>query len=94
MRQGRPHKKQPDGGSALDSAPCLSESVRKALDNYFADLDGHEAVDLYELVLSQVEKPLFEVVMQNARGNITRAAEMLGINRGTLRSRLKKYGLE
>lgn len=94
MRQARPHKKKTDDGLAAEHAPCLSESVRKALDNYFADLDGHEAVDLYELVLSQVEKPLFEVVMQNTRGNITRAADLLGMNRGTLRSRLKKYGLD
>lgn len=94
MRQARPHKKKADDGHADEYAPCLSESVRKALDNYFTDLDGHEAVDLYELVLSQVEKPLFEVVMQNTRGNITRAADLLGMNRGTLRSRLRKYGLD
>jgi Fis family transcriptional regulator len=72
----------------------LSNSVRKAMENYFADLDGHEAGNLYDLFLAQVEKPMFEVVMQAARGNITRAAQMLGLNRGTLRNRLKKYGLE
>jgi Fis family transcriptional regulator, factor for inversion stimulation protein len=94
MSQGRPHKKLIHTDYAADNQPCLSESVRKALDNYFADLDGHEAVDLYELILSQVEKPLFEVVMENTRGNITKAADLLGINRGTLRSRLKKYGLD
>lgn len=94
MSQGRPHKKLIHTDHTADNQPCLSESVRKALDNYFADLDGHEAVDLYELILSQVEKPLFEVVMENTRGNITKAADLLGINRGTLRSRLKKYGLD
>jgi Fis family transcriptional regulator len=72
----------------------LSDCVREAMDNYFADLDGHEACDLYELVLSQVEKPLFEVVMKNTRGNVSQAAVTLGMNRGTLRSRLKKYGLD
>ena len=73
---------------------CLSNNVRKAVETYFTDLDGHEASNLYELFISQVEKPMFEVVMQASRGNITRAAQMLGLNRGTLRNRLKKYGLD
>lgn len=77
-----------------EGVTCLSESVRQALDDYFADLDGHDACDLYDLVISQVEKPLFEAVIQHTRGNITKAADMLGMNRGTLRSRLKKYGLD
>ena len=72
----------------------LSDCVREAMDKYFTDLDGHEACGLYELVLSQVEKPLFEVVMKNTRGNVSQAALTLGMNRGTLRSRLKKYGLD
>lgn len=72
----------------------LCEYVRDAMENYFNDLDGHEACNLYELVLSQVEKPLLEVVMKNTRGNMSRAADILGMNRGTLRSRLKKYGLD
>jgi Fis family transcriptional regulator len=49
---------------------------------------------LYELILSQVEKPLFESVLKNTRGNLSKAAQVLGMNRGTLRTRLKKYGLE
>lgn len=76
------------------TSECLGSSVRRAMENYFADLDGHEVSNLYELFLAQVEKPMFEVVMQITRGNITRAAEILGLNRGTLRSRLRKYGLD
>ena len=57
-------------------------------------MDGHDPTDLYELILSQVEKPVFEVVLQQTQGNITRSAEMLGINRATLRKKLKKYALE
>lgn len=72
---------------------CLSNNVRRALENYFADLDGHETSNIYNLFLEQFEKPLFEIVMQEARGNVTRAAIILGLNRGTLRNRLKKYGL-
>jgi len=93
MSHTRQHKKLVNIDQHDDS-DCLSETVRKAIDGYFADLDGHDAHDMYDLVISQVEKPLFESVMQHTRGNITRAAEMLGINRGTLRSRLKKYGLD
>ncbi|HIC3380745.1 TPA: DNA-binding transcriptional regulator Fis, partial [Salmonella enterica] len=49
--------------------------------------------DLYELVLAEVEQPLLDMVMQYTRGNQTRAALMMGINRGTLRKKLKKYGM-
>lgn len=73
---------------------CLSENVKSAMENYFTDLDGYHASNLYELVMSQVEKPLFEIVLKNTKGNMSRAAELLGMNRGTLRSRLKKYGLD
>lgn len=72
----------------------LGQHVKDAMDNYFNDLDGCDSTDLYDLVLSEVEKPLFEVVMNNTRGNISRASELLGMNRGTLRTRLKKYGLD
>ncbi len=68
--------------------------VETALNLYFEDLDGHDTSNLYELVLSQAEKPMFEVVLKHARGNITKSAEILGINRATLRKKLKKYGLE
>jgi Fis family transcriptional regulator, factor for inversion stimulation protein len=73
---------------------CLSNSVRRVVENYFADLDGHDAANLYDLFLTQVEKPMLEVVMRVTRGNITRAAQILGLNRGTLRNRLRKYGLD
>ena len=76
------------------NSKCLSDNVRQSLENYFADLDGHEPGNLYDLFLSQVEKPMFEVVLQVTRGNVTRAAQILGLNRGTLRGRLKKYGLD
>lgn len=72
----------------------LSDSVREALEKYFEDLDGHPPNDLYELVLTQIEKPLFETVMNHTRGNMSKASELLGLNRGTLRNRLVKYGLE
>lgn len=70
---------------------CLRESVRESLETYFATLDGHDTTNLYELFMQQVEKPLLEVVMEKTNGNITHASSLLGINRGTLRNRLKKY---
>ena len=73
---------------------CLSENVRDALDKYFTDMDGHEPTGLYELIIAQVEKPLIECVIENSRGNITRAAQVLGLNRATLRNRMQKYGLD
>jgi len=71
----------------------LCELVKKSLDRYFKDLNGQPAAELYELVISQVERPLLEIVMRETRGNVSRAAQMLGMNRGTLRTRLNKYGL-
>lgn len=73
---------------------CLADNVQRAMEAYFEDLDGHEAVDLYALFLEEVEKPFFDVVMQFTQGNITHAAQILGLNRVTLRSRLKKYSLD
>ena len=71
----------------------LRDHVDQALANYFAHLDGQPVVDVYELVLSEVEPPLLEHVMKFTRQNQTKASEILGLNRGTLRKKLKKYGL-
>lgn len=73
---------------------CLADNVQRAMEAYFEDLDGHQASDLYSLFLEEVEKPFFDVVMQYTKGNITHAAQILGLNRVTLRNRLKKYGLD
>ena len=72
----------------------IEECVLQALDAYFSDLDGHGANGLYQMVIGTVEKPLLEAVLRQARGNQTKAAEILGINRGTLRKKLKQYGLD
>lgn len=70
----------------------LRDSVKLAVKNYLAQLDGQDVENLYELVLAEVEDPMLDIVMQYTRGNQTRAATMLGINRGTLRKKLKQYG--
>jgi len=73
--------------------PTIRVCVENALRNYFEHLDGHEAVDIYQMVLSEVEAPLLEVVLEYTRDNQSRAAEVLGLNRGTLRKKLKQYDL-
>lgn len=72
----------------------LNGCVRKALDKYFNDLDGYAPGELYQLLLGEVERPMLEKVMQHTKGNQTQASQLLGINRGTLRKKLKQYGLD
>ena len=71
----------------------LSELTDEALRGYFASLNGHKPGDLYQLVMGEVEKPLFKTVLAYTNGNQSAAAEVLGMNRGTLRKKLKSYGL-
>lgn len=78
---------------SLADAQTLRDSVAIAMQNYFAHLDGQDASDVYQMVLSEVEAPLLEAVMTYTRSNQTRASQLLGLNRGTLRKKLKQYGM-
>ena len=71
----------------------LRSMTEQALDNYFTSLNGHAPGRLYDLVMREVEEPLFRAVLDYAAGNQSRAAEVLGINRGTLRKKLRTYGI-
>ena len=71
----------------------LRESVELAMKNYFTQLDNEQPRDIYELVLAEVEAPLMEAVMSYTQGNQTKASQVLGLNRGTLRKKLKTHGL-
>jgi Fis family transcriptional regulator, factor for inversion stimulation protein len=71
----------------------LRDHAEQALCTYFDSLNGHRPGRLYELVMREVELPLFQAVMDYADGNQSRAATILGINRGTLRKKLREYGL-
>jgi Fis family transcriptional regulator len=71
----------------------LRNHAERALSDYFTSLNGHRPAHLYDLVLREVEEPLFRVVLDYAQGNQSRAAGILGINRGTLRKKLKQFGL-
>ena len=73
---------------------ALAKCVKRSMERYLKDLNGHKAGDLYAMVLREVEKPLLEVIMKHATSNQCRASEMLGINRNTLRKKLKLYKLD
>lgn len=80
--------------SATRTPEPLREAVRDALTHYFDQLDGTPPNDLYDLVMQQVERPLFESVLQYTGGNQSRAATLLGISRSTLRKKLALYEIE
>ena len=71
----------------------LRDHAERALSDYFANLNGHRPAHLYDLVLREVEEPLFRTVLDYASGNQSRAAVILGITRGTLRKKLRQFGL-
>jgi len=80
-------------GLPAENTQTLRDSVEKALESYFAQLDGQPVTEVYDMVLSEVEAPLLEVVMRYTKDNQTKAAVLLGLNRGTLRKKLKQYGM-
>jgi len=71
----------------------LRDCVANALVDYFNNLDGHPGGNLYDMVLHEIEQPLLELVMQHVNGNQSKASILLGLNRGTLRKKLKMYDL-
>ncbi|HEY5637051.1 MAG TPA: helix-turn-helix domain-containing protein [Burkholderiales bacterium] len=67
----------------------LADAVRRSLERYFRDMDGERPTAIYDMVLRNVEKPMIEIVLRQAEGNQTTAADMLGINRNTLRKKMQ-----
>ena len=82
-----------DASTANQKGTSLRDSVERAVSNYFAQIDDQSVTDVYDMGLQEVEAPLLEVVMAHTRHNQTRASAILGLNRGTLRKKLKRYGL-
>jgi len=74
----------------IDLAAC----VRSALDAYFKDLDGEQPHAVYDMLLNCVEKPMLKYVLDHAGGNQSKAADILGLNRNTLRKKLKQHNLQ
>jgi len=82
------------GGTAARNRELpLRGHTERALSEYFASLNGHRPAHLYDMVMHEVEEPLFRAVLDYAAGNQSRAAVILGINRGTLRKKLRALGL-
>ena len=73
--------------------PSLTDCITQSIEQYFSDLNGQQPVKLHGFFINEVEKPFLNVVMQQVEGNQSRAAEILGINRNTLRKKLKQHGL-
>lgn len=71
----------------------LRENVEIAINNYFAQLGDQATSNIYEMVLTEIEEPLFHAIMRHTRNNQSRAARLLGLSRGTLRKKLKIYDL-
>jgi len=71
----------------------IAACMRRSLNRYFKDLDGEAPSEIYTMVLSAVEKPLLTYILDRAEGKQTRAADMLGINRNTLRKKMREHGL-
>ena len=92
-RLGKTQSHRKKGNKALKNSKTLRKHTEDALTSYFDSLNGDRPGDLYDLVLGEVEAPLFEAVMQYTNGNQSQAAGILGINRGTLRKKLKTYSL-
>ncbi len=72
----------------------LSNSVKDALNQYFTDLEGQPPHAVYDMVLACVEQPLIEYILDYTEGNQSKAAEILGINRNTLRKKIQQYNLD
>lgn len=67
----------------------LHDAVKRSLERYFKDMDGEKPTSIYDMVLKNVEKPMIELVLGQAEGNLTHAATMLGIDRNTLRKKMQ-----
>ena len=89
----KPSRSETRSDARTDAACRCARTTEQALDSYFASLNGHAPGHLYDLVMREVEEPLFRAVLDYAEGNQSRAADILGINRGTLRKKLKNYGI-
>ena len=90
MQQNASSRNEP---ARTTSRPPLREHVAQSVRRYLRDLDGVDANDVYEIVLREMEIPLFVEVLNHCEGNQSRAAALLGIHRATLRKKLKDYGL-
>ncbi len=79
--------------SKRSSSLTLSDHVRVAVEDYFSQLNGHDANGLHAMVIGEVEKPLLEITLAQLGYNQTKAAKALGLSRSTLRKKMDQYGI-
>jgi len=79
--------------TTLNPQQSLRDHVAQAMQRYFEDLDGQDTRDLYNLVMAEVEPPLLKAAMNYSSQNQSKTAQLLGLNRGTLRKKLKQHNL-
>jgi Fis family transcriptional regulator len=80
--------------SLAENSCLLSEQVRLAVERYFEQLNGYSASSLYDIVLQEVERPLIETVLAHCDHNQSKAAQVLGLSRSTLRKKMTQHGIE
>lgn len=77
----------------MTSSCKLSDAINESLEDYFKHLDGQPPHAIYDMVLGCVEKPMLEFILNKVGGNQSKAAEILGLNRNTLRKKMAEYNL-
>jgi Fis family transcriptional regulator, factor for inversion stimulation protein len=77
----------------MENSCKLSDAIEESLEDYFRHLDGQPPHAIYDMVLGCVEKPMLEFILNKVGGNQSKAAEILGLNRNTLRKKMAQYGL-
>ncbi len=77
----------------MSNACKLTDAINESLEDYFKHLDGQPPHAIYDMVLGCVEKPMLEFILNKVGGNQSKAAEILGLNRNTLRKKMAQYGL-
>jgi len=77
----------------MEKKDTLAECITSAIEQYFEDLNGEQPQNLHGFFINEVEKPFLKVVLEKTNGNQSRASEILGINRNTLRKKIKNYDL-
>jgi Fis family transcriptional regulator len=82
-----------DNTPSAQQENTLRAEVKRSLGRYFENIEDEAVTNLHHLVISEVEPPLIEAVMRYCGNNQSKASIMLGLNRGTLRTKLKLYGL-
>ena len=82
--------------NAVEKTPCKGELkayVTECMAQYFGTLNGHQPTNLYDMVIEEIEAPLLSAALEYCEGNQSRTAEVLGLNRGTLRKKLRAHNL-